>query len=63
MICREEKHPPLFLYMFLSLTKEPQYIRDFCIGLSYITVILLGGIEKHKNDIPLESMVPTNFYV
>lgn len=63
MICREEKHPPLFPCMFTSLMKAVQYIRDFCKALSDITVILLGRIEEHKDDIYLESVVLTNFYV
>ena len=51
MNCREEKLPPLSQCMFISLMRAPKYIRDFCRAPSDITVILLGRIEEHKDDI------------
>lgn len=51
MNCREEKLPPLYQGMFISLMRAPQYIKEFRRVLYDITVILLGRTEEHKDDI------------
>lgn len=41
--------------MHISLMKAPQYIKDFYKSLCDSTVILLGKIKEHKDDIYVQS--------